>query len=251
MFLPRPKIHERKLKDVIKRWIFLVFLNVLSPLIFTVLFWRSNFSNIKLIARLFSKKSIKCEATFTNEEILSSIWNGPVGLQYKDAVEYQFAEGYCSSATTRSVLQSMPIPDIILPEPKYAPSTAENFALNIDSSTQNRTSTEARFYVSYESFVDDLKKSNDPKYRVAVNFLRSSLFGLQGFLPHQLLVGFMGGHFSPIIGYHDKSNSVCIFDVNHNYSCYLVDATRLYDAIAAVDITSGKSRALIVTEILN
>ena len=147
-------------------------------------------------------------------------------------------------------MKSIPIPGIILPEPKYGPSTAEDFALKIDSASQNRTSSDVRFCESYESFVEELMKANDSEYRVSINFLRSSLFGLQGYLPHHFLLGFMGGHFSPIIGYHVKSNLACIFDVNHNYSCYLVDANRLYEAILAVDITSGKSRALVVTKLL-
>ena len=65
-----------------------------------------------------------------------------------------------------------------------------------------------------------------------------------------IIQGFFGGHFSPIVGYLEDENLVAVFDVNHEYSIYLVDPRRLYDSVATHDITSGESRGYVVMEVL-
>ena len=113
----------------------------------------------------------------------------------------------------------------------------------------------------YLEFLSSLKRINDPRYRVSVNFLRSSLFGLpktvfprclslfEFLLPHNWLLGIFGGHFSPIVGYLEEEDMVAVFDVNHAYGLYLVSSKDLFRAVDTFDFTSSRTRALVVTEI--
>ena len=83
MFIPRPKIHAPQFSDVIRRPLFLGILNIMSPIILILLFWKSSFDNLVLIARLFNRRSIACDATYFDEQILSQIWSGEIGVLYK------------------------------------------------------------------------------------------------------------------------------------------------------------------------
>lgn len=202
------------------------------------------------------KISIKDTVNYKNEEMLLRVWSLPVGKLYFDAVEYQKTEGWCCSTTIRSVLKSIPsIKAQHIPESKGGPATVNEFASKMDSGERLNILRSTVFLGSegYENFLACMKdKVNNTKYRVAVNFLRSSLFGFKKpfWFPMNFILGFLGGHFSPIVGYLEVENLVAVFDVNHEYSVYLVDARRLYDSIATFDIMSGLSRGYVVTEIL-
>ena len=127
--------------------------------------------------------------------------------------------------------------------------------------------------VGYDEFVATLRDglAND-NVRVACNFLRSALMGLEGgeyhyygrYAPSRILLSMFGGHFSPIVGIIDggevvrtdgnaNNNDGCpyvaIFDTNHRYNgVYFAPARRLYDAIRTVDVGSKKRRAIILVE---
>lgn len=117
------------------------------------------------------------------------------------------------------------------------------------------TSTVTEGSVSYSDFLVELKKANDPKYRVVANFLRPALFGFQSptFIPKNILLGLLGGHFSPVLGVfeqnvpntEDNAPLVAIFDLNSDYGLFFCSSKRLYLAVRAADITTAKSRALI------
>jgi len=172
-------------------------------------------------------------------------------------VEYQTREGYCGSATQRSVLRSIPqVSEIAfeIPPTKSGRSSAEKWAKTTDETTNGYTQCTVVYGSDgYDAFISAIKKVNDPKYRVAVNFLRSPLFEFNKpwWLPVNYVLGLFGGHFSPCIGYLEDQNLVAIFDVNHNYSTFLIDAKRLYEAVATHDQTTGKTRGLVVVEINN
>ena len=115
----------------------------------------------------------------------------------------------------------------------------------------------------YGEFLRSLRRVHDPRCRVAVNYLRPALCGFQRpfWLPAHLLLGLFGGHFSPVVGIIEREGRtedsafddplVAIFDVNHRYNgLYLVPASMLYEAVSAVDATSGRCRALVVVEAL-
>mmetsp|Transcript_17259 Transcript_17259/g.31268 ORF Transcript_17259/g.31268 Transcript_17259/m.31268 type:complete len:84 (+) Transcript_17259:318-569(+) len=74
-------------------------------------------------------------------------------------------------------------------------------------------------------------------------------FGYPVWLPSNILLAFVGGHFSPVLGYLEEENLVAIFDTNHKYGFYLCDAKRLFDAVNTVDVTNGSKRGLIIMDL--
>eukprot|EP01126_Amoeba_proteus_P033589 TRINITY_DN3303_c0_g1_i1.p1 TRINITY_DN3303_c0_g1~~TRINITY_DN3303_c0_g1_i1.p1 ORF type:complete len:244 (-),score=22.95 TRINITY_DN3303_c0_g1_i1:150-881(-) len=204
---------------------------------------------------IFSKgksPSIKLSQEYQEQALLDRVWSTSSGEFYRTAVEYQPREGLCGITTIRCVLKSVPGFSVEqLPPVKGGSMTAETFASKLDSiSAGKTTSTVVLGSEGYEKFISTLKKLNDPKFRVSVNFLRSSLFGLKPFwVPTNLLLNFCGGHFSPIIAYLEEQNLAAVYDVNASFSLYLVDAERLFQSVNTVDIMSGQTRALILTEV--
>ena len=72
-----------------------------------------------------------------------------------------------------------------------------------------------------------------------VNFLRTSV-GQDG-----------GGHFSPIVAYHDKSDSFLMYDVaRYKYPPCWLNTTDLWNAMKTIDSASGKTRGyLLLTKV--
>lgn len=171
------------------------------------------------------------------------------------ALEYQVSEGYCAVATERCICKSIPhFPKEKTPDQmtRGGPSTANKFA---EALSCDRLTKSAVVYGSegYDAFLKALIKSNQPQnYRVAVNFLRSSLFGFPTptWLPGSWLLALLGGHFSPVLGYLEEENLVAIFDVNKKYGFYLVEARRLFASVNTFDFMNGTTRGLILTEII-
>ncbi|WP_295396526.1 phytochelatin synthase family protein [uncultured Thiodictyon sp.] len=87
--------------------------------------------------------------------------------------------------------------------------------------------------LSYEAFLDHLKRSNNLDNRYIVNFDRKPIFGVPV------------GHFSPIGGYDENSDLVAILDVTPGYGPSLVPSKLLYDAVQTTDSATGRSRGLI------
>lgn len=146
----------------------------------------------------------------------------------ENALEYQITEGYCAVAIQRNILKSIPdFPRDRVPCPKKGGPSAVALMCESISNMSDYQTTVVYGSEGYEAFRQALRQSNDPKwYRVAVNFLRSSMFGIgsPSWLPSSIVLAFCGGHFSPVLGYLEKENMVAIFDTNHKYGFYLCDA---------------------------
>jgi len=152
--------------------------------------------------RKMQEESIKKQRTYKDEEMMKRLFaSTKTGQLYAKAVEYQTMEGYCCPATQRSVLKSVPDMDqAALPPQKRGPATIQKFAEGIDEMAGGKTkSTVVLGSEGYDVFLATLKRVNDPKVRIAANFLRSPLFGINppAWLPFNLLISFFGGHFSP------------------------------------------------------
>jgi hypothetical protein len=87
--------------------------------------------------------------------------------------------------------------------------------------------------MSAEEFQEHLKRSNDPTHRYIINFDRKMIFGAGG------------GHHSPIGGYLQKEDLVFVLDVNRNYRPWLVERTRLFDAMNTWDGDEKRGMLLI------
>jgi hypothetical protein len=85
-----------------------------------------------------------------------------------------------------------------------------------------------------EEFREHLKRSNDPAHRYIVNFDRKMIFGAGG------------GHHSPIGGYLENEDLVFVLDVNRDYRPWLVERTRLFDAMNTWD--GDKKRGMLLIE---
>lgn len=243
---PKPRI-------LIKIVVVTVF-NLLSPFaLFTFTFLRGT-STMQSLWRLARQPAID----YTNSgesELVQKALSLPTAQVYlkENALEYQITEGYCSVATQRNILKSIPgFPRDKVPCPKTGgPSTASAICESLSAISGYRTEV---VYGSegYETFRRALRHSNNPeKYRIAVNFLRSSMFGIgtPTWLPSSILLAFCGGHFSPVLGYLEDENLVAIFDTNHKYGFYLCDAKRLFNAVNTVDVTNGSTRGMIVMDL--
>jgi hypothetical protein len=90
--------------------------------------------------------------------------------------------------------------------------------------------------LTFEQFVEHLRRSNDPGRRYVVNFHRGPLF-TEGH-----------GHHSPLGGYLERENLAFVLDTNDRYQPFLVDPRRLFEAVNTVDSTGGKTRGLLLIE---
>jgi hypothetical protein len=88
--------------------------------------------------------------------------------------------------------------------------------------------------MSAEEFREHLKRSNDPAHRYIINFDRKMIFGAGG------------GHHSPIGGYLENGDLVFVLDVNRDYRPWLVERTRLFDAMNTWD--GDKKRGMLLIE---
>ncbi|KAJ3275394.1 hypothetical protein HDV01_000686 [Terramyces sp. JEL0728] len=197
-----------------------------------------------------SRKTIKKEPTYTDKLILDEIWEKPVGQMYiRSDLEYQLMEGYCAPSTARNMIKS--IGDFELPELVRGAQTITKVVKTIDKHANGKTCTKIVYgSEGFTEFMKHIRLSNDLNYRIGINFLRSPLFGFESPLPSHVTMGLFGGHFSVVIGYDQRRDLVAIFDVNHTYCTYLVDAKRLFSAVDTVDAFSNQPRGLIVTKIL-
>jgi hypothetical protein len=203
--------------------------------------------------------SIKFESTYQDPVLIQKVLDSVVAKAYiKGGLEYQLREGYCSSATIRCMLKSIPALSVeSVPLVEGGSSIPSIVRGKIDSAAKGLTrSTVVYGSEGYNIFQSQLRKVNSARYRVCVNFLRSPMFGVltPSWAPFHWLLVLFGGHFSPVIAYLEEEDLVAIFDVNHTYNgIYLVRSQRLFDAINTPDLSVGKRtvRGLIVTELLD
>jgi hypothetical protein len=142
----------------------------------------------------------------------AKVWHSAVGRLYAKAVEYQLMEGYCAPTTVRVVAKSIPFCDHSkLPPQVRGPSIPSKVIHDIDGIFEGKVKSSVIFgNEGYDVFLEAIKKSNNPKYRVSANFLRSSLFGMKFSLSPMviLLLTLFAGHFSPVVGYDEANDLV-------------------------------------------
>lgn len=241
-------------KTVLKQILFTGLLTAFSPYLIYVAI--SKYSIFRDCYQKSQRKSIKAETTYADEALAKRVWGSGVGAAYYDTVEFQAEEGWCGSATMRCVLKSLvrmgQMDAAKVPDAKRGPMTATKYANQLDEHSGGITSSTVIFGADgYPAFLEAIKKSNDPKFRLSINFLRSALFGAPGsiFFPPNFMKSFFGGHFSPVVAFLEKEDLVAVFDVNHNYGLFFVSSQRLYDSINTLDVQSGVSRAIVLSKV--
>jgi hypothetical protein len=88
--------------------------------------------------------------------------------------------------------------------------------------------------ISADEFLEHLKLSNSPDRRYLINFTRKAVFGAGA------------GHHSPIGGYLEAEDLVFVLDVNRAYQPWLIERSRLFDAMNTRD--GDKSRGLMLIQ---
>ncbi|EQC34563.1 hypothetical protein SDRG_07888 [Saprolegnia diclina VS20] len=229
----------------------LIALLCLPILLFLGLFKREV---LRPVVRAASYDAFEKTPYYKDPARLGRVFATPVGQLYRrGGLEYQAREGYCSVATQRNLLKSLPLVlPSQLPPARGGAATAAQFADALLRHSHGLVTSTQVVYGSdgVDAFCAALRLANDENHRVAVNFLHATLSGTGPlWLPWNLPLGVVSGHFSNVVGFLDDENLVAIFDVNDGYGAYLVDATRLFEAVCAVDISSNRSRALIVASI--
>ena len=238
-----------------KLGLFSTLLLVFSPYLAYIGFKKKN--NVLDVWAMSRRPSVKNDPEYQEPSLIDSFWSTSVGRIYIDAVEYQLREGYCGPATLRCILKTLiPLGKLKMeeiPDATSGPMTAKAFALKMDQSSRGQTSSSVVLgSEGYQTFKAAIKLSNDPGHRVAINFLRSPLFGSPGLvlLPANFMKVFFGGHFSVIVGFDEKKDLVAVFDVNHTYGgLYLINSKRLFESINTFDLQSGEERGLVVVKI--
>ena len=197
---------------------------------------------------------LRKSANYKDNELMSQVWNSGIGRLYLNAVEYQPRSGYCSSATIRSILKTLPFFNMQdLPPPKNSPVTLKSHASELERYGRGKIKCHIVYATDgFGLFMETIRKVVNPQYRISVNFLRSPLFGVnRWWSPVEIGSCFFGGHHSIIVGYFEESSLVAIYDVNPDYGLFFVDAKRLYDAVATYPLlgASGRPRGLVLCEI--
>ncbi|KAL9184665.1 hypothetical protein ACHAXT_012635 [Thalassiosira profunda] len=258
---------------------FFVLLPVVAPVFITVKsltdwsFARATRSLFSLV-RGATARPVSTEWYFQDKQLLQRLWKLPSARAYVDEdtgeplLEYQTKEGYCGSATQRCILRSFGLSNEKLPPQKPEPVNAEPWCGHIAqiarecSDDKVELSTKiVRGDVSYDEFVSALREGlAKENVRIACNYLRSALTGVDRYYPTHLLLGMYGGHFSPILGIVEGDGSenahegneypfVAIFDTNAKYNgTYLVPARRLYEAVRSIDVMANTHRAILLVE---
>ena len=223
---------------------------------------------LKRIRHLVRQPSIYLDRNYKRFEVLekaSTLSTSCPGITtlYLKRMEYQRREGFCCPTTARNLIRSLRSLELDgnegMLEGKLPPlisgaRTALQLKQLLDDFTDSNLFKTSVVYgdEGYRTFLDTIKLSNSSSHRLAINFLRGALFGVSSSWPHSWLLAGLGGHFSNVLGYIEEDNLVVIFDVNHEYGVFVVDAHRLYESVNSPDISFSavKSRALIVTELI-
>lgn len=196
-------------------------------------------------ARNFPGVSIAKSPAYKDSVLLDRAWQLPVARQFNGHVVWQTNPTSCGPSSLANVERSFgndrTEASILSGSGKcwfgycLGGLTLDELADLARSSTHRQVT--ALHDISYQDFREQLRRSNDPRQRLVINFARGVLFG-EGY-----------GHHSPIGGFLEDANLVFVLDVNGKFGPFLVDARRLYDAMNTIDSSAaGQKRGLLVIQ---
>ena len=177
------------------------------------------------------------------QSLLDKAWRLPTASAFGHHVAYQSNQSLCGPASIANILRSFG--ELADTEKKVLAHTTKCwsgicfFGLSLDELADvTRTATKRSVTVlrdlTPEAFRDELTHVNDPSRRYVINFARAPIFG-SGV-----------GHHSPIGGYLEAEDLVLVLDVNEKFKPWLVERSRLYDAMNTLD--GDKKRGLLRIE---
>lgn len=251
-----PPAPVQTFQDMVTRGFFTYFLiPVISP-VFIGAFWLTKktfretfYDSFRTLYRIGYAKA----SDFQSKHHLTKLWQTPSAQQYvqTNSLMWQNREGYCGRATLRCILKSLGCKK--LPPELHGETKPDKFCSHLKEYSSMPLRTEIiPGDIDFPTFVKTLRRMKDGNVRIAINYLRTALFGFKfpWFLPTNFILGMFGGHFSPVVGILDEDSEdplVGVFDVNHKYGgAYVIPASRLHASVATLDVSAGKPRAIIV-----
>jgi hypothetical protein len=177
------------------------------------------------------------------QALLEKAWRLPAASAFGQRLDYQSNRSLCGPVSIANILRSLG--EAADTEKKVLANTTKCwsgvcfFGLSLDELADvARTATKRSVTVlrdlTPEEFRDELGHVNDPSRRYVINFARAPIFGSGG------------GHHSPIAGYLEAEDLVLVLDVNEKFRPWLVQRSRLYDAMDTFD--GDKKRGLLKIE---
>ena len=175
--------------------------------------------------------------------LMERAWRLPAAATFDRQVTWQSNRSRCGPAAVANTYRSLE--DVPITEAKVLAGTGRCWTgvcilgLTLDELADvARTNTTRTITIlrdlSEEQFREHMRRSNDPSRRYIVNFSRERIFGAGV------------GHYSPIGGYLEAEDLVFVLDVSADYQPWLVERTRLFDAVNTLD--AAKKRGLLLIE---
>jgi len=183
-------------------------------------------------------------AVVRSKPLLDRAWQMPVAITFKRDISWQSNRSSCGPASIANAFRSLG--EEAITEPEVLAGTGRCWLLGfcIPGLTLDELADVARVHstrrvtvlrdLTEDDFRTLLREANDPARRYIVNFSRDRIFGAGG------------GHHSPIGGYLEDEDLVFVLDVNRNFQPWLVERSRLYEAMNTFD--GSKKRGLLLIE---
>jgi Phytochelatin synthase len=195
-----------------------------------------------LLPPTVSREAIE-RSVIHEQSLLDKAWRLPTASAFGHHVDYQSNQSLCGPASIANILRSFG--ESADTENKVLAHTTKCWSgicflgLSLDELADvTRTATKRSVTVlrdlTPEAFRDELRHVNDPNRRYVINFTRAPIFG-SGL-----------GHHSPIGGYLEAEDLVLVLDVNEQFKPWLVERSRLYNAMNTMD--GNKKRGLLRVE---
>ena len=177
------------------------------------------------------------------EEAVERAWKLPAATSFRHEVSWQSNASLCGPSSLANVFRSLG--EDATNETSVLAGTGLCWTgfcimgLTLDelaalAHAKTRRSVIVLRDMSANEFREHLKRSNDPAHRYIINFDRKVIFGAGA------------GHHSPIGGYLENEDLVFVLDVNRDYRPWLVERTRLFDAMNTWD--GNRKRGMLLIE---
>jgi hypothetical protein len=177
------------------------------------------------------------------DDAVERAWKLPAAISFRNDVSWQSNASLCGPSSLANVFRSLG--ENATSEKSVLAGTGLCWTgfcimgLTLDeladlARAKTRRSVTVLRDMSPEEFRKHLKSSNDPAHRYIINFDRKMIFGGGA------------GHHSPIGGYLEDEDLVFVLDVNRVYRPWLVERTRLFDAMNTWD--GDKKRGMLLIE---
>lgn len=200
-------------------------------------------SGVSLVGRTHVSQHDIERSVARKPELVNRAWQLPVAATFDRKISWQSNGSRCGPAAVanayRSLKDSAATESDVLAGTRWCWSGICIMGLTLDELAAVARVNFARKVtvmrgLTEEQFRAHMRRTNDPGRRYIINFDRKEIFGAGA------------GHHSPIGGYLENEDLVFVLDVNSDYQPWLVERSRLFDAMNTLD--GGTKRGLLLIE---